>query len=782
MLKNLIKKAARTAVNYPWLIIFIFILITAAAAFQLPEIEVDTAIKSLIPTEMPSLSRIEAIESIFGGTEIVMITVEADDVLESSVLKKVEYISNNLEKIKEIDKVNSPFTLNNIEGKNNQLIIETAVSSIPKTTAEKNALKEKLLKNELVIGNTIAKDFKAIAIGAVLRENAVDEVVLTEINQILAQAEKKFKSDSSLMTAGLPIIRALNAEIMERDMRLLLPFGLLIMLIFLFFAFKQLRGVFLPFLVVVMAIIFSLALIPLLGWEFQLITIILPIIMIAVTNDYGIHLITAYQELALEENESQKNQINPPKEINKSYKSEKNSSKNKKKAKNISQKTVNNLGVPVIAAGITTIIGLLALGSHIIIPARQLGVLAAAGIGFSLFASILFIPAVLSLLKIKTPLQAAAEKQSILEKILHKTAVLVSRFPKKIITAAVVILLITGSGIFFLKVDTNPLSYYQKNTEIVQATELVNNKFGGANTISIVAKGDLMQPKIMKAISDFEIDINNYQYIGEVTAISKIMREINLQLHNGDSIFDKIPDSTQALAQYFLLFSMSGDLDKLVDFKRQHAMITARIPSNSTDKISETVNYLRNKSQNISDSPLILVGGFGDLLADLVSAVIRGQVLSLLISLILVALVVIILFHSFTAGLYAVIPLLTALISLFGLMGYFGIELNMITAMLSSIMIGVGIDYTIHFLWRYRKERKNLPPKKAVLKTLLTTGRGIVFNALSVIIGFSVLLISGFLPVKFFAFLVTVSVGSCLTSSLVILPALALIFKAKFLE
>jgi hypothetical protein len=106
----------------------------------------------------------------------------------------------------------------------------------------------------------------------------------------------------------------------------------------------------------------------------------------------------------------------------------------------------------------------------------------------------------------------------------------------------------------------------------------------------------------------------------------------------------------------------------------------------------------------------------------------------------------------------------------------------MITTMLSSIMIGVGVDYTIHFLWRYREERKNSAKKGAVIKTLTTSGRGITFNALSVIVGFSILFVSGFLPVKFFAFLVTVSIATCLIGALLILPALVLVFEPKFLE
>ena len=103
--------------------------------------------------------------------------------------------------------------------------------------------------------------------------------------------------------------------------------------------------------------------------------------------------------------------------------------------------------------------------------------------------------------------------------------------------------------------------------------------------------------------------------------------------------------------------------------------------------------------------------------------------------------------------------------------------------MLSSIMIGVGVDYTIHFLWRYRAERQNgLDPQEAVKKTLTTTGRGIVFNAFSVIVGFLVLFTSGFMPIRFFGFLVVVSIFSCLVGALVFIPALCLVFRPGFLE
>ena len=124
-----------------------------------------------------------------------------------------------------------------------------------------------------------------------------------------------------------------------------------------------------------------------------------------------------------------------------------------------------------------------------------------------------------------------------------------------------------------------------------------------------------------------------------------------------------------------------------------------------------------------------------------------------------------------------------AMIILFGWMGYLGIKLDIATALLSSVMIGVGVDYTIHFLWRYRTERVGgLEPVKAIMKTLTTTGRGITFNALSVILGFSALPFSVFSPIRYFGFLVMVSIVTCLIGALVIVPALVLIFKPAFLE
>jgi predicted RND superfamily exporter protein len=178
-----------------------------------------------------------------------------------------------------------------------------------------------------------------------------------------------------------------------------------------------------------------------------------------------------------------------------------------------------------------------------------------------------------------------------------------------------------------------------------------------------------------------------------------------------------------------------------------------------------------------------LVGGFLDVMADMVHHIVWGQVVSMALAALLVTLLVAGLLRSLVGGLLAVFPLLLALTMIFGVMGLFGIELNLITALLSSIMIGVGIDYSIHFLWRYRDERRGgHAPTEAVERTLSTTGRGIMFNGLSVVVGFAVLVISAFYPVRFFGLLVAISIMASLVGALVVLPAVVVLVRPKFLE
>ena len=750
----MLKKLSAIAVDHPKKIIIIFLIVTIFFALQIPKTKIDTAIKSQIPPHMASRVRLNKIEELFGGTEIIMVSIKADNVLKPDVLRRLQKISSQMQQVKEVDKINSPFTMQDVRGEDNGLVIEDAIKDIPVNQKEQKQLQLRIKNNDLVYGTIIAKDFKAAAVVGVLKEGFKDKVVLNKLQKIVADTP----GPGQIYIAGLPATRAETADYMKHDLRIFIPVGLLVMLVFLYFCFRELRGVLLPTLVVVMSIIVAMGLIPLLGWKIQLITVILPIFLLAITNDYAIHIVATHQQQVRNDPEL------PQKEI--------------------VQGLVQKLGNPIIYSGLTTIVGLLCLLAHIIVPARQLGVLAAVGNGFALLASILFVPAVLSLLTKKNhqPGQSILNKNSLLEKLLNYNINLVTNKARKVLIITGVVVAIIAAGILWIKVDTNPIHYFSEEAAVVKSNQLMNQYFGGANNISIVAKGDIKSPAVMNEIDALEKKLQQHPHVGEVTAISELMREMNQVIHNEQREYYRIPNSRNAISQYFMLYTMSDDLDKLVDFDRRHALITARIATNSTNQINEVVDYTREYIAQQEETPFTLVGGFADLLTELVDAVVHGQIYSLLLSLSIVAGIVMILFKSIRAGLIAAIPLSLAMGSLFGLMGYFQIELNMVTALLSSIMIGVGIDYTIHFLWHYREEKKTKSSIAAVTETLSTVGRAIIYNALSVIVGFAVLMLSNFLPVRFFGFLVVVSIAGCLLGALVVLPAICIVFEPQFLE
>jgi uncharacterized protein len=750
---------AKFVVRFRWPVIIIFVGITAALTSQIPKTEVDPEMKSQLPADMRARVNIDKIEKIFGGTDMVMLIMTADDVLNQETLKRMKKLSKKMESVAGIDRVLSLFSLKDIRSENEQLLVDPAVKRIPRTDDAKEKLRLALKDNELVYGNVVSKDFKAASIIGFLNADAVDNETIDGLKKLL----EELPGPEPVTLAGMPYIRVNVAHDIAHDMRRFLPMGLLIMLLFLFVCFKQIRGVLLPFVVVVMAIAFGMGLIPVLGWKIQMITILLPVILIAVANDYGIHILARYQEDNL-----------PGADVG---------------PHDLARSVIRELFSPVMVTGITTIAGLMCLQSHIVVPAKQLGILASAAVAFALIGSLTFIPAMLALLPKSKPVigvETKSGKPRFLERMLHATARAVIRRSKSIVAVTILVVAGTAAGIGLLIVDTNPINYYDKEAPVAKSAALVDKYFGGSGVISIVAKGNVKDPKLLKELDDLEKKLAKLPEIGQTSSVAKVVRKMNRVLNTDDPQPDRIPDSLEAVAQYFLLYSMSGDpedFERMVDFNYEHALLTARLNTLSSEAIKRVVGAIDQDLKQRPKGMFPVIGGFVDILADIVDAVVEGQIVSLLLSLTLVTLLVMLLFKSIVAGLLAAIPLSLSMALLFGLMGLFKIELNIATAMLSSIMIGVGIDYTIHYLWRYRKERRRgREPAEAVKLTLTTTGRGIVFNALSVIVGFSVVLLSNFMPVKFFGFLVVVSIGGCLVGALGLLPAICLILRPRFLE
>jgi hydrophobe/amphiphile efflux-3 (HAE3) family protein len=742
-------------IKYRKTIIILALLLTVTGLALIPGIKTDPDIRNYVPRDMMSRLNTDSIETQFGTQDMLLILLKDSLIITSENLIRLKSIEEALSVVDGIESTVSPFTTKSVRSEEGTMIVEPAVATIPATDAERDSLAVRLRDNPMADGIVVSHDLTMAALIVRTGNGTTEEAILESIDSVLTMHPGR----AEIFRGGLPYIRKAIMVDVKRDGVVLVPLAIVIMLLFLRLVFREIRGVILPFAMVVMSVAFATALLPLLGWKMSVITLLLPVMLIAVANDYGIHMIAKYQEIVAEENITD--------------------------MKIISVKLIRALRKPILFTGLTTVAGLLGLLMHSIRPARQFGILTSAGIAIAVILTLVMLPAWLSLL----PPPGKGRRRIIKSKtrpdrLLEKSAAVVRRHPGRIILISIGITLLFSFGILRLKVESNQEMFFPEKHPVRVASALINSHFGGSQAVSVMVEGDIMDPDLLITLDRWKSDLESIDGVGHVLSFSSIIKEMTKGLFDpGDTGYNTIPDSRFAVAQLIEIYNMNGDqsdFDRMVnyDYSLTHLMIRLERPETPVVKqVRERVEQLGNR-----DGITVIQGGYASVMADFSDAIVKGQISSLLFAAIVVALLLTVIFRSVAGGVISVIPVIISVIILLGFMGFTGIPLDPATALLSSLMIGVGVDYTIHFIWRYMEEMKVSDPEESVHRTLVTTGRGIVFNALSVITGFSVLLFSGFTSIRFFGYLVLISIGVCMVSALILVPAIMLRFRPRFAE
>jgi len=741
--------------KYRWLIISLCWAAALVFALIIPKTKIDPDVEAMVPDKLPSRIHTNQIEDIFGGTNMIVVLLESDDILKPSTLERIEQISFGFEDCALISKTISLFTLKEIKGEQGMMLVNPAIPFIPENPEEKQTLKQLLAENDLVNGAVISDDFtKSLIIGN-LQKDTDSREIMSVVDSIISA----HPGPEQVYIGGFPAVSNALTKNIGKDLWILLPVALLLMIITLWFSFRDFKGVFLPFAVVVISILVAMGLMAILSWELTMVSILLPVMLIAIGNNYGIHVITRYKEV--QGNHPLKQPLEHIRDV------------------------LTQLSWPVLLTAATTIAGVLGLLTHVIVPAKQVGILAAIGIFIALILSLLFIPSNLFVFKSRSRKNGKPAESKLIVKILDKISSWTTIHPKRCILIWGIITIILGAGVVKLQVEGNTLNFFDSEDDVYVSAEKIDKHFGGSQTISVLFSGDCKDPKLLQRLDHYEKVLGDHPEAGQTMSIASVIRLMSKALLDpADPGYDEIPESRLAVAQYLELYSMSGDpsdFEQLVDFNYENAHLLIRISNSSSQAVLRLVDDIK---EMIDDDPYAqFVGGIGLIQAELTDNLIVGQRNSLIFALLIVSILVGLIFRSWKAGAISLIPLGSACIILFGLMGWLGIKLDAATTLLSSVMIGVGVDYTIHYLWRYRNERRlGKSISQAIHHSLTTTGKGIAYNAFTVMLGFSVLIASSFGPIRFFGFLVLVSILACFIGAIVLIPAVIRVFKPKFLD
>ena len=745
--------------HYPRTIIAAVILITVLFGWKVFDLEMDPGLQSGLPRDHKIVQSMEIMDELFSGSDILIVAVESDSLFSTKTLKKLFSFQDSLEAIDQISRVTSIFNQKYIVPDKNGFEIESVLLDIPQDSVGNQKLIERLDKSEM-IGNLVSEDYKTLCfIGQINSSFAYDEF---EFRKNIYELVNRFSSPEYFYVSSLPITRATVIEYMQRDMRVFTPVAIGLCIFLLMLSFRSWTGVFLPFFVVGFSIIWTFGIMGWLNMSLSFIGTLIPVMLVAIANNYGIHIISHYYEYSRSDTMSTRGQI--------------------------LKRTIRKVGIPILLAGITTMVSFLCLLSHSLPRAREMGALVSFGILIAFILSIILIPSVLVLVP-RPHFLSKGLGMSYVDTILINMGKVFTRYRSLVLLLLSIVGIWLAMGIQYLKVDTNPDHYFPKSSTLRIANTKISNAFGGSTQMNILVQGEIFDPAVLENIEVLTDHIKNrHDIVTKSYSIVDVIKRMHSGFNGGDPSMEVIPDDIDLIRQYMFMYSISSDGDEfdliLDDIEDpSYTQILLRLQEVQTHAIAAIVEHTEQfiEANFYDESPMELTGS-ATLLGVLNHMVIRGQLISLVVSVCIILLIMSIVFRSFIGGLLATFPMSASVVMMFGLMGYLNITLNITTSLLTCILVGVGVDYTVHFLWHLRDHVKDGDSlDEAITNTFRISGKGILFNGLSVVVGFSALLFSVFVPVKIFGILVMGSISFCLFGALATLPALTSLTKPKFL-
>jgi len=761
-LRTLTKRIFLLDAHYPRSIIASIILFTVFFLWKIPDLNIDPGMRSLVPANHKIVKNMELAEDLFSSNEIVIIAVESENLLSERSLTKFSLLHDSLENMHSVSRVASIYNQRYIVPDAGGFEIQKLIDKIPSDSIAKINFIETIHASD-IIGNLISTDLDIMCfIAQITASTDFDEIAFRDnIYNIISHFEKPEK----IYLASSIISSAESIDSVKRDMRTFTPIALGLMILLLILSFRSWTGTFLPLFVVGFSILWTFGLMAWLDISVPIIGGLIPIMLIAIANNYGIHIISHYYEFT---------------------KIDQNLSRTE-----ILKRTMKRLGMPIFLAGITTVISFMSLMTHELSKVREIGLLVSFGIAVSFFLSLFLIPAILILVPRPTYL-GNDNSLEFVNNFLVKWGKFFVRNRGPFLSILFVGMFLFSFGIRDITIDTVPDHFFPEDSKIRKASAVINKTFGGSTQLNILIEGDIYDPSSLEHIDRLMSHIKDKnKAVSSTYSIADVIKKMHYSFNNGNIDSLKIPSSRELIEQYMFLYSIAGednDFDLILNDtdSPSFSQCFVRIKKVSTVDlmalVDDTEDYIHS---NYYDGRPIkpMLSGPAALLGAVSHLVIRGQIISLAIASLVILVIMSIVFRSFIGGLLASLPMALAVLLIFGLLGNFGIPLNMTTSLLTCILVGVGIDYSVHFLWHLREHiRDGDELEHAITNTMKVSGKGILFNGISVIVGFSVLMYSVFMPLKAFSVLIMASIGFCLIGGMAILPAMVSLIDPDFIR
>jgi predicted RND superfamily exporter protein len=821
----------KVILSYPKSILILLLISVASLGYQAQYLEIDASAETLLLEDDKDLAFTRKVNERYGSSDFLVVTYSPyEDLLADSTLNSLRKLSAELLALDRVASIDSILNVPLLESPPKPIkeLIEN-VPTLESPGIDKALAKKEFLNSPIYRDNLVSPDFKTTALLINLHDDPLYRELLQQRNS-LRQKEKeetlsvpeqielekvlldfkkhrdkmrlvehdniakvraiadKYRGDAKIFLGGASMIADDLITFISSDLQVFGSAVLVFLMLTLWVIFRQFRWMMLPLITCAFSVITTSGFLGLFGWEVTVISSNFISIQLIITMAITIHLIVHYRELAGLNPEMSQRQL-------------------------ILDSTMF-MARPCTFAVLTTVVGFASLVFSGILPVINFGWMMSAGIGVSLFLTFLIFPVLLMQMPKAMP-NTSFESRFALTKIF---ADITERHGKSILFISVAALILSVVGAAKLNVENSFIDYFKESTEIYQGMKLIDQQLGGTTPLDVIinleVSDELVQPiaqqdkaqavvededefdsfeeefeetaseaqywftaEKMERIEEIHEYLDGLQQTGKVLSLGTMLK-IGKTLNSGKPLDDfMLALLYNELPEHFRKIIM----DPYVSVENNEARFYVRIRDSEPDlrrnELLKQIEFDLKDKLKIPEEK----GRLANLLVlynNMLQSLFKSQILTLGVVIVAFLIMFVFLFRSVTIALIAIFPNVLSIGVVLGFMGWVGIPLDMMTITIAAISVGIAVDNTIHYIHRYRFEfARDRDYLAAMHRSHESIGYAMYYTSITIIIGFSILVLSKFIPSIYFGLLTGLAMLIALVAALTLLPQLMIVLK-----
>jgi len=812
--------------NYPRITLILVLLIIAFLGFQARKLDIDASAETLLLEDDQDLKLTREINKRFKSPDFLFITYKPKEhLLSANTLDNIRRLKEDLLKLERVESVTSILDVPLLESPPRS--VKEVVKNTPTLESpgvDKQLAEKEFLNSPLYQKMLVSPDFKTTALQVNLhddkewhefinrrdalrakeKDGSISPAEVLELEQVIADFKihrnrmreienqnikqvralmEKYRGDADLFLGGVSMVADDLITFIKSDLKIFGLGVLVLLIITLWLIFRQFRWILLPILCCSLSVLATCGLLGVFGWEVTVISSNFISIQLIITMAITIHLIVRYRELSISNPEADQRQL--------------------------VLDSVLFMAKPCLFAILTTMAGFSSLVFSGILPVVNFGWMMTAGIGVSLILTFLIFPTVLMQME-KSTISTVFEARFAVTKTLARVT---EKRGAAILWISAIVLVLCVLGASRLKVENAFIDYFKESTEIYQGMKIIDQQLGGTTPLDVVI--DLPQEEVEIAAAsgdeiededefdEFEEEFEEEKSAAQYWFTSDKMAQVE-KIHD---YLDSLPETGKVMSlgtmlkvgkvindgdplDNFLLALIYNELPEefrkiilnpFVSVEDNQARFSIRILDSKPDlRRNELLKKIRSdltgklglKDENVHLAGLMVL--YNNMLQSLFNSQIKtlGAVIGVLM------LMFLILFRSIKISFIAIFPNILSVGVVLGFMGWAGIPLDMMTITIAAISVGIAVDDTIHYIHRFKREfEKDRNYLAAMHRSHESIGYAMYYTSVTIIIGFSILVLSNFIPGIYFGVLTVLAMAIALLSALTLLPQLIIFIK-----